>query len=116
MHLYELAFARSGDKGNHANIGVLARSREAYALLKEYLTAERVAQYFQSLQPSRVERYEAPNILGLNFVLYNVLAGGAARSLRVDSQGKALACALLEMEISDAVIETERIQSPSIAK
>ncbi|GBD35726.1 hypothetical protein HRbin36_00841 [bacterium HR36] len=99
MRLYNLALARSGDKGNHANIGVLARSPEIYAWLKDFLTAARVEDYFRSLRPSRVERYEAPNIWGLNFVLYDVLAGGAARSLRLDSQGKSLACALLEMEI-----------------
>lgn len=99
MRLHELALARSGDKGNHANIGVLARSPEYYAWLCEYLTSERVAEYFRMLGPSRVERYEAPNIWGLNFVLYDVLGGGAARSLRLDSQGKALACALLEMEV-----------------
>lgn len=104
MRLYELALARSGDKGNHANIGVLARSARAYELLRTYLTAERVAEYFRPLNPTRVLRYEAPNILGLNFVLYNVLAGGAARSLRLDSQGKALASALLEMEIPDELV------------
>ncbi|MCS7160049.1 MAG: hypothetical protein RMJ19_06215 [Gemmatales bacterium] len=101
MRLYELALARSGDKGNHANIGVLARSAEAYSWLCRYLTAERVAEYFRYLEPRKVDRYLAPNIWGLNFVLYNVLAGGAARSLRLDSQGKALASALLEMAIEE---------------
>jgi hypothetical protein len=104
MRLYDLATARSGDKGNHANIGVLARSPQAYDFLRHYLTAERVAHYFATLHPRRVERYEAPNLLGINFVLYDVLAGGAARSLRLDSQGKALAGALLEMEIPDELV------------
>ncbi|MCS7166772.1 MAG: hypothetical protein RMI91_14420 [Gemmatales bacterium] len=105
MRLHTIALARSGDKGNHANIGVLARYPEVYGWLCNYLTAERVAAYFCSLKPSRVERYLAPNIWGLNFVLYDVLAGGAARSLRLDSQGKALACALLNLEIPEPQIE-----------
>ncbi|MBA2227335.1 MAG: hypothetical protein WHU94_07120 [Thermogemmata sp.] len=100
IHLADLAHARSGDKGNHANIAVLAYTEEGYAFLREFLTAERVAQFFASLQPSKVERYEAPNVRGLNFVLYDVLDGGASRSLRSDSQGKALAVALLQMPLT----------------
>jgi len=101
MRLYDLATARSGDKGNHANIAVLARSAQAYEFLRHYLTPQRIADYFATLSPRHVQRYEAPNLLGLNFILYDVLAGGAARSLRLDSQGKALAVALLEMEIPE---------------
>jgi hypothetical protein len=99
VRLAEIAHGRSGDKGNHANVAVLAYTPEGYAWLREHLTAERVAEYFAALGPSRVERYEAGNVLGLNFVLYDVLAGGASLSLRTDSQGKALALALLEMPI-----------------
>jgi hypothetical protein len=95
-----IAVARSGDKGNHANIGVVTQSAEAYRLLEPYLTAERVAAYFQSLRPSRVERFELPNIHAFNFVLYDVLDGGASRSLRIDTQGKLLGTALMEMELS----------------
>ncbi len=94
-----IAHARSGDKGNHANIAVLAYTPAGFDWLREHLTAEVVQQYFAKLKPSQVKRYEAANVLGLNFVLYDVLAGGASRSLRVDSQGKTLALALLEMEI-----------------
>jgi hypothetical protein len=94
-----IAHGRSGDKGNHANIGVLAYTRAGYEWLREFLTAERVKDYFASLGPCRVVRYDVPNLLGLNFVLYDVLAGGASRSLRTDSQGKALAVALLRMKI-----------------
>jgi|GEM_PF-174912 len=100
IRLGEIAHARSGDKGNHANIAVLAYTDEGYAILRRVLTAERVAQYFASLQPSKVERYEVPNVRGLNFVLYDVLDGGASRSLRSDSQGKALAVALLQMPLT----------------
>jgi hypothetical protein len=97
--LEAIAHARSGDKGSHANIAVLAYTRMGFEWLDEHLTAEVVARYFASLNPSRVVRYEAANVLGLNFVLYGILAGGASRSLRVDSQGKTLALALLQMEI-----------------
>jgi DNA-binding LacI/PurR family transcriptional regulator len=94
--LRDIAHGRSGDKGNHANIAIIAYRPAGFAWLREHLTAERVAGLFRTGQPSRVERYEAANLLALNFVLYDVLAGGASRSLRVDSQGKTLALALLD--------------------
>src|SRR5947208_599364 len=97
--LDEFAHARSGDKGNHANIAVIAYTPAGYAWLRQQLTAEVVRAYFAPLRPSRVVRYEAPNLLALNFVLYDVLAGGASGSLRTDSQGKTLALALLQMPI-----------------
>ncbi len=97
--LSEIAHGRSGDKGNHANIGVLAYTPAGYAWLKENLTAEAVRDYFLTMGATRVLRYEAPNILGLNFVLQDILAGGASRSLRTDTQGKTLALALLQMAI-----------------
>jgi len=95
--LRELAVVRSGDKGNHANIGVVANSPDDYEIIEAVLTAERVAEYFQALKPSRVERFELPEIGGLNFLLYNVLGGGASRSLRFDTQGKLLGTALGEL-------------------
>ena len=94
-----IAHGRSGDKGNHANVAVLAYTPAGYAWLREHLTDDAVRRYFGRLGPSRVERYEAPNVLGLNFVLYDVLGGGASRSLRTDSQGKTLALALLQMPL-----------------
>ena len=97
--LADIAHGRSGDKGDHANVAVLAYMPQGYAWLREHLTAEAVRRYFERLGPSRVVRYEAPNVLGLNFVLYDVLAGGASRSLRTDSQGKTLALALLQMPL-----------------
>jgi hypothetical protein len=100
IKLSELAHARSGDKGNHANIGVIAFAEEHYEHLKSTLTEERVADYFKPLGPTRVERFELPGIKGLNFLLHDVLAGGASRSLRVDSQGKTLGLAILEMQIA----------------
>mgnify|MGYP001574705662 FL=1 len=99
IRLFDIAHARSGDKGNHANIGVLAYTWAGYEWLKAHMTTEVVAAYFASMKPSRVVRYEAPNVLGLNFLLYDILAGGASQSLRIDTQGKTLASALLQMRI-----------------
>jgi hypothetical protein len=97
--LADIAHGRSGDKGNHANIAVIAYTPAGFAWLRENLTADVVRKYFASLQPSRAERFEAANVSALNFVLYDVLAGGASRSLRLDTQGKTLALALLQMPI-----------------
>ena len=95
----DFAHGRSGDKGNHANVAIIAYTPAGYAFLQRHLTAAAVQWYFARLQPSRVVRYEAPNLLALNFVLYDVLAGGASRSPRADTQGKTLALALLQMPI-----------------
>lgn len=97
--LSAIAHGRSGDKGNHANIGILAYTPVGFAWLRQHLTAEVVERHFAPLQPSRVVRFEAENLLALNFVLYDVLAGGASRSLRSDTQGKTYALALLQMPI-----------------
>lgn len=97
--LSQLAHGRSGDKGNHANVAVIAYTEAGFEHLKCQLTAERVAEYFATLNPTRVERYEAANVRGLNFLLHHVLAGGASRSLRSDTQGKSYALALLQMPI-----------------
>ena len=99
LQLSDIAHGRSGDKGNHANIAIIAYTPAGFAWLCEHLTAEVVHQYFQSLNPSRVVRYKAANLLAVNFVLYDVLAGGASRSLRIDTQGKTLALALLRMPL-----------------
>ena len=97
--LRDLATARSGDKGIHANIGVVARDGRCYEILVRELTAERVAEFFAGLGALKVERFELPNVQALNFVLYDALAGGASRSLRIDTQGKLLGTAILEMEL-----------------
>lgn len=97
--LRQIAHGRSGDKGNHANVAVIAYSPAGFEWLKVHLTAEVVAAYFAPLAASKVERFEAANVLGLNFLLHDALAGGASRSLRTDTQGKSYAEALLEMEV-----------------
>ncbi len=108
--LSEIAHGRSGDKGNHANVAVIAYTDAGFAWLREHLTSASVAAYFQPLGASRVERFEAANVRGLNFVLYDVLAGGASQSLRTDTQGKTLALALLRMsmEVPPTVLEAPR--------
>lgn len=101
IELRRIAHARSGDKGNHANVGIIAYTSAGYDFLRQTLTAERVAEYFAGLQPAKVLRYELPNILALNFVLYDVLAGGASQSLRIDTQGKLLGTAIGELELPE---------------
>jgi hypothetical protein len=102
MRLYDLAFGRSGDKGDIANISVIARNTDAYQQIKAHLTAERVKTYLGDLVSGDVVRYELDNIEALNFVCYNALDGGGTRSLRIDGLGKSLAGALLYMEWKDA--------------
>ena len=97
--LGKIAHARSGDKGNHANVGVVAYTPAGYEWLVRELTAERVQAFFEGLGISRVERFELPRVGALNFVLYNALAGGASQSLRIDTQGKLLGTAILELEL-----------------
>ena len=99
IRLAEIAHARSGDKGNHANIGVIAWTPAGYEFLGRYLTETRMAEYLLPLRPRQIERFSLPGIRAYNFLLRDVLAGGASRSLRTDNQGKALALALLEMPI-----------------
>jgi len=97
--LSELAHARSGDKGDTANIGVIARAPEIYPWLVETLTAERVKQYFAGICRGEVERHEVPNLWALNFLLGESLGGGGTVSLRLDAQGKTLSHALLAMQV-----------------
>src|SRR5215510_9088849 len=110
--LSTIAHGRSGDKGSHANVAVIAYTPAGFAWLRRHLTAERVRDYFAPLNPSRVERFEAANLLALNFVLYDVLAGGASRSLRSDTQGKTLALALLQMHLDDCPLIDMMMRSP----
>jgi hypothetical protein len=99
--LGQIAHARSGDKGNHANLGVVAYDRAGYTYLAAELTEKRVAEFFAGLGPSRVERFELPRLWALNFLLYDALGGGASRSLRIDTQGKLLGTAILEIELPE---------------
>ena len=100
--LREIAFVRSGDKGDSANIAIFGRSTAAYVWMREFLTAAAVEEFFRPLGAGQVIRYDVPNLEALNFVLPHVLGGGGSRSLRIDAQGKTLGMALLEMTVDFA--------------
>jgi len=99
IRLIDIAHGRSGDKGDSANIGIIAYNAEGYTVLREYLTAAKVKKYFVGICNGPVERFEMPNIFALNFILHDTLGGGGTVSLKHDAQGKTLASALLKMEL-----------------
>lgn len=107
VQLERIAAARSGDKGEGSNVGVLARSAVAYAYLKEVLTAERVRAHFHAINHGSVVRYEADNLRALNFLLLDSLGGGGSASLKTDAQGKTHGLALLrlELDVPEEVLE-----------
>lgn len=109
--LERIAQARSGDKGEGSNVGVMARSPEAYRFLLEHLTEERVARHMAALNRGRVLRHAADNLRVLNFLLLDSLGGGGSASLRTDAQGKTHGLALLRMELDvpeDVLASVER--------
>ena len=97
--LYRMAHARSGDKGDGSNVGVLAYDDAGYAILKSWLTPERVKAHFGEIVRGRVDRYDIPNLRGLNFILHDSLGGGGSASLKTDAQGKTHGMALLRMTV-----------------
>jgi hypothetical protein len=97
--LSQIAHARSGDKGDTVNIGVIAYRPEDYPVLLREVTPDRVKAHFGDLVKGEVIRYELPNLAALNFLLHEALGGGGTLSLRVDAQGKTFGAALLRMEI-----------------
>ena len=99
VSLLHLAHARSGDKGDTANVGLIARRPEYYPLLAKTVTAARVARHFRGIIKGKVERYELPNLHALNFLLHGALGGGGTLSLKTDAQGKVFSTALLRMEV-----------------
>lgn len=99
IQLVDLAHARSGDKGDTANVGVIAYDPSHYELLKEVLTVERVKEHFGEMVLGPVERFELPNLGALNFLLHNALDGGGTMSLMNDAQGKVFSTALLRLEV-----------------
>ena len=99
VQLIQYAHARSGDKGDTANIGVIARKPEYYPHLVRYLTAEKVAEHFSGICLGKVERFELSNLCALNFLLHEALGGGGTKSLKNDAQGKTLSCVMLRMEL-----------------
>ena len=99
VKLVEIAHARSGDKGDTANVGLIAYKPEHYPVLVEQVTAERVKAHFKGICFGEVERFEIPNLGALNFLLHQSLDGGGTLSLKTDAQGKTYSSALLRMEI-----------------
>jgi hypothetical protein len=99
VRLVDLAHARSGDKGDTANVGVIALQREWYPLLERYLTRERVAAHFRGMIDGPVDRYELPNLGALNFLLHGALDGGGTLSLKTDAQGKVFSTAMLRLTL-----------------
>jgi len=97
--LSQLAYARSGDKGDGSNVGVVAYDQACYELLKKILTPDRVKAHFKEICHGKVVRYEAPNLLALNFILHDSLGGGGSESLKTDAQGKTHGLGMLFLEL-----------------
>src|SRR6059058_2952254 len=109
IQLLKLAHARSGDKGDTANVGLIALREEFYPLLVREVTAERVRKHFTGICQGEVERFELPNLGALNFLLHESLGGGGTLSLMTDAQGKTFSTALLRMEIEVADDEAAKL-------
>ncbi len=97
--LREIAHARSGDKGDGSNVGLIANTPEAFELIRREVTPERVKSFFGEFVFGKVERFEVPNLYALNFILHDSLGGGGTASLKTDAQGKTHGQGLLQMEI-----------------
>ena len=111
IQLVDLAHARSGDKGDTANVGVIALRPEWYPLIREQLTLDRVRTHFKGVIMGDVERYELPNLNALNFLLHGALDGGGTLSLKTDAQGKVFSTAMLRMtlDVPDAMARELRL-------
>ncbi len=110
IELLKLAHARSGDKGDTANVGVIALKEEFYPLLVREVTTQRVKEHFGSMVKGDVERFELPNLGALNFLLHESLGGGGTLSLMTDAQGKTFSTALLRMKIEIADEEARNLR------
>lgn len=112
VRLLDIAHARSGDKGDTANVGVIALKPAWYPLLARELTAARVAAHFQGMITGPVERFELPNLRALNFLLHGALDGGGTISLKTDAQGKVFSTALLRMLLDVPDDEARKLDLP----
>ena len=112
--LYAMAHARSGDKGDASNVGVIAYDDRAFAILRMQLTAESVKDHFGDLVAGEVERYEMPNLRALNFILHDSLGGGGSASLKTDAQGKTHGMAMLRLliEVPDDYAPPDKMVAP----
>ena len=113
VRLVDIAHARSGDKGDTANVGVIAMRSEWYPLLARELTRERVAAHFRGMITGDVERFELPNLDALNFLLHGALGGGGTLSLKTDAQGKVYSTGLLRMVLDVPDEEARRLSLPA---
>ncbi len=113
VRLLDLAHARSGDKGDTANVGVIALRPEWYALLARELTVERVTRHFDGMLTGGVQRFELPNLQALNFLLHGALDGGGTLSLKTDAQGKVYSTAMLRMMLDVADDEARALALPA---
>ncbi len=112
IRLLDIAHARSGDKGDTANVGVIALQPRWYEVLEQFVTRKRVADHFRGMIEGDVERYELPNLNALNFLLHGALDGGGTLSLKTDAQGKVFSTALLRMVIDVPDAEAKRLELP----
>jgi len=113
VRLVDIAHARSGDKGDTANVGLIAMRPQWYELLARHVTRERVAEHFRGMIEGAVERYELPNLNALNFLLHGALDGGGTLSLKTDAQGKVYSTALLRMTLNVPDAEAQRLGLPA---
>jgi hypothetical protein len=113
VRLVDIAHARSGDKGDTANVGVIALEPRWYRVLDEFVTRSRVADHFRGMIEGDVDRFELPNLNALNFLLHGALDGGGTLSLKTDAQGKVFSTALLRMVIDVPDAEATRLQLPA---
>jgi hypothetical protein len=115
VRLVDIAHARSGDKGDTANVGVIALDARWYPVLEKFVTRESVAKHFRGMIEGDVERYELPNLNALNFLLHGALDGGGTLSLKTDAQGKVYSTALLRMVIDVPESDAKRLGLPEAA-
>jgi hypothetical protein len=113
IRLLDIAHARSGDKGDTANVGVIALEPRWYEVLDQFVTRKRVADHFKGMIEGDVERFELPNLNALNFLLHGALDGGGTLSLKTDAQGKVYSTALLRMMIDVPDADAKRLQLPA---
>ena len=113
IRLVDIAHARSGDKGDTANVGVISLEPRWYAVLEKYVTRDRVAGHFEGMIDGPVDRFELPNLNALNFLLHGALDGGGTLSLKTDAQGKVFSTALLRMTIDVPDAEANKLGLPS---
>jgi len=112
VRLVDIAHARSGDKGDTANVGVIALKPEEYPVLQKYVTLDAVAKHFEKVIDGPVQRFELPNLKAINFLLHGALDGGGTLSLKTDAQGKVFSTALLRMRVDVPDTEATELKLP----